>query len=255
MTEEEKVHLIEGYINDMLSEEEVAAIRRRIEQDPDFADEVTLHRSIVKAIEVEGKMKSFKANLAKLRSKDESHTMNRIQKPAPDHYGLWRWVSGIAAVIVVGMFIYLVIHKDSDYEEVFSNYYKPYPSNILASSVRGENTQSLELQALGAYENQDFQLAIPLLKAASQANPSRKEWQFFLGIAYLEVGQLEVAHALFEGVVASETNVLVRQAKWYNGLVLLKQKKIEEAKEHFVVLSEDDDTYGRLATEILGELD
>ena len=264
MNEEDKIQLIESYLLKRLPEDELLAFEQRLKNDPELVTEVAFNKSIINGIELNGKLSKFREHLNSLREESSKNTViATTSKPADnskDHkewrvkQGQWRWMSGIAAIFLITFGSYLYIHSHSD-QALFSKYYQPYPGNVQISVLRGEGTdQSLEQQAIQAYNNGSYQHAVDLLEAVIKKNPADVNWCIFLGIAYLELNDFKQAEYNLNKVVLNSQSTYFKQGQWYLALTFMKDHQTAKARAVLENLKRGKGVYSQKAKNLLEDM-
>jgi len=82
-----------------------------------------------------------------------------------------------------------------------------------------------------AFENKDYEKSIQALKDYLKDNPDDLEAHLFLGKAYFEKGELDLAQKEFEEILDGRSKHT--QALYHLGLVLIEKKDYSEAKKIF----------------------
>ncbi len=155
-------------------------------------------------------------------------------------------------MILIGI-SYFWLSSSSGPEKLFTKYYQPYRGSVVASVVRGDSLLSTEQAAIQAYDNRNYIQAVPLLEKITQQEKSLN-WRFYLGIAYLETGDLKKAESSLTVVARDSGSLFYRQAQWYLALVFLKQNNTDQAKEILLVLKKQPGTYAEKANLLLKEI-
>ncbi|MCB0642395.1 MAG: tetratricopeptide repeat protein [Phaeodactylibacter sp.] len=146
----------------------------------------------------------------------------------------WMRAAAALALLLVALFGMYQL-KGTDDQQLFADSYASYESD-LSVLVRGTDAQpkppvqpDLEAAAL-AYEQQDFEASIVAFEKYLENDPDNQLVRFHLGVAQLEVNQLE--HAIDNlSRVLEYSKTYQREAGWYLGLALLKNGKRAKATE------------------------
>jgi tetratricopeptide (TPR) repeat protein len=262
MKEEDKIQLIEDYVNGQLSIEEKADFQQQLQQDPSLAQEVGLYKDIFSGLAIGGR-KDMKAHLKALDEKSFSQeAASKLQASVTENIkgkviqSFWQrnaWLTGIAACLVLGLVAFLWVSNSSSANSLFAKYYAPYP-NVVAAVERGETIQDATKQAMQAYESGDYTRAIQGLQQIANNDPEASSLYLYLGISYIETSQLDSAKVYLEKATADAASKLHTQAKWYLALAYLKNKEKEQAIVHLQSLSQESGVYAQKARQLLDDL-
>jgi predicted Zn-dependent protease len=253
MNEEEKIQWMEDYLYQRLTPEQSLVFQQQLKDDPDFRKEVELHQLLLKGITLESKVSQFREHLHTLREEVPVITINTISETPRATILLWRWVASVAAVLLIGL-LYFWYAQPPTNEALFAQYYQPYRGSVLATVLRGDSVLTLEKKAIQAYDNHRYQQAIPLLEQVVQQREGNVNWRFYLGIAYLEVGQLNKAVNTLHGVAQNPQGLFQKQAQWYLALAYLKQNQTGQARKTLQALTKQPGVYAEKAAQLLSEL-
>lgn len=151
----------------------------------------------------------------------------------------WMRAAAAAALLVVSLFGLSQLQGNAD-QQLFAEAFVAYESD-LSVIVRGAATPpkapvepELEAGAL-AFEQGNFKSSIPAFEQYLKNNPDNQLVRFHLGVAQLEVNQLE--HAIENlSKVLEQSKTYQREAGWYLGLALLKNGKRAKATQVIEVL-------------------
>lgn len=226
-----------------------AALNERLAQDEDFAQEVQFHRSLQdaildeKAFEMDALLQEVEAEVLS-QSKGKLRPMNRFRI----------LLRAVAACIVLGLAIWGVLNVQSNTsEEVFANYFQPYE---FGKVIRGEN-QDMEQklkQALGYYDQENFEKALPLFQELAANDTKATNFQFYSGICLLGLKKSKEAIASFEKVNQANDRRLQAPAEWYLALAYLQLGQREEAQKRLQQIIENNTVFSQLASQVLQEL-
>ncbi|MGB1216618.1 MAG: tetratricopeptide repeat protein, partial [Saprospiraceae bacterium] len=170
-------------------------------------------------------------------------------------------VNRAAAMILGVMFmsaIYIYWGENSN-ERLFATHFDDYADPKLYA-MRSGGTDAEELnptldEAYNFYFEDNFEKAVFLFDSYSQENAVNDRTQFYLGLSYLKMENVEKALPYFESVVAMEKSEVANGAKWYQALSYLKIGEEEKAKPIFEYITTiQDGFYDKKAIEILEEI-
>ena len=229
MEDEKTYQLIEDYLQGNLSGEAKISFEQNLINNPKLRAELQLHRQI------HGELAQ---DVIELRR--ELKTITRKKGELKVKPGLRMFIlryGAVAAVLLIGIIYIPKLFFPMNENKVYNQFYESYPMAINMRS--GETEYEINLNsAINAYLQEDFKQAI---ESFSKMDSMEIIHHFYWANAYLSDGQFENANAQFDVVIESEDPRLIQQAQWYKGLILIKEKKIDEAINYFDAL--DDEHY------------
>ena len=159
------IELIDLYLEDKLDPDALAKFENRVKADAEFRDLVDSQRHVI----VEIKSAAFRDNV-------KSYLTARNEKSSVIQFPYWKWI-GMAAsvVIVIASIVYLAMPR----ENLFEQYFEPYPDLI---STRNKSSESTD--AMYNYNSGKYALAIASFAKIDSLSNQEK---FYLGVSYLVV--------------------------------------------------------------------
>lgn len=259
MDEEEKIQLIEDYLLQRLSFEENLAFEQQLKNNPPLSKELELYKLLFQGIELEGKITKFSMHLNALRTTSSAPiSAPAAKKQVSRKTGasvktIQRWIAGAAAVVLLLVGSYWYLNDDST-ETLYSKYYQVYPGSVQKSIVRGDTINSLEEQAMQAYEARNYSRAAALITSVIQTKPEDPDWPFYLGISYLELNNFEQAEKYLKISATSPQSMYSKQARWYLALAYIKNNEKAKAKEILNTLKLQTGVYSDKAKQLVEQL-
>ena len=113
--------------------------------------------------------------------------------------------------------------------------------------------QKLE-QALGYYDQENFEEALPLFQELAANDAKAANFQFYSGICLLGLKKSKEAIASFEKVNQANDLRLQAPTEWYLALAYMQLGQHEEAQKRLQQIIENDTVFSKLASQILQEL-
>lgn len=98
---------------------------------------------------------------------------------------------------------------------------------------------SIEDQAFYYYNRQDYIKAIHFLQKLPKED---QEVQLMIGNAYIGLKDYETAYPYFKQIIKDEAVFFLNDAHWFGGLCSIGANQINEAKNHFNYLINDENT-------------
>lgn len=253
MNEEEKIQLLDDYLHERLTAQQLVDFQQMLASDPELRKELELHETLIRGIVLESKTSHFKKHLTELRKEADAIPLHEPASKKNRKIPVWGWAAGLAAMLLMGFF-YFWIAKSVSGETLYADNYEPYPSNVLASITRGDSGMTLQQQAVQAYENGRYEKAIPMLEEILNKEPENAGWQLVLGICYLENNDAEEAEKTLLKAAQNPNSLFYQQAQWYLALTYLKQNNKKQAASVLKDLAAQSGVYPQKAKQLLTEL-
>jgi len=221
---------IENYLDGNMSKKEQRGFEKSIQKDARLAKEVAVVQEVNETISQEAKLKAFKEQLSILGDsyfpvEKEGQIVRPLHNRRPRR---WLVAASILIIAVSGVFIWSLLNDDLDTEELFATNYEPYRLGQRSNVADGDE---VEQQATEAYNNNDFNQAIPLFEKFLVTNSSNEKNILRLGSAYLSTNQAQKAIDIFQPIIANPESALVQAAQWYQALAYLQLENTAEAKK------------------------
>lgn len=220
-------HKIDDFLLGQLNDEEAAAFRKQLDNDPALQKEVALQKKIMRGV------KAFNNQELKTRLK-EIHR-EKFGKPQPaKHRILWRYAA-VAASFLLLVALAFWLFQPQPPKDLYQAYYEPYS---FSTGTRDAN-ERLSAEATALYRRGYFQEALPKLDSLSDRNPDSVEYQLAKGICYLETDQSTLARQIFQQIILSGDALYIDQGRWYLALLLIKENQTEAAIAQLQHLAQD----------------
>jgi len=174
------------------------------------------------------------------------------QKPGRIFGSWWAWpaFAGVAAALLAGVILFPSFEdigpappsgqaewggSDSARTGILAALARVDPPAYEAPVLRGMyDTASVAFQeGMKDYLAGNYASAADQLHEAAAADPSRPDISFYLGATELLSGRPDVALAEFERVIAMDGNAFTEEAHFYLGKALLRQDRLDDAKNQF----------------------
>jgi predicted Zn-dependent protease len=135
---------------------------------------------------------------------------------------LVKWAASFAIVAATTYYGYHFMTANP-YSAYYKQVFKAPPSREMVMQI-----QSLEIQALEAYDQEDFKKALPLLNQVFKNSANKDSIKlFYIAISHLGLQQPEQAIPILKEMQFSDKS---KNPKWYLALAYLLQNNIQEAK-------------------------
>lgn len=245
--------LIEAWIDNRLSSEEMTHFSDKRQSDPDFAGIVERHLLAHQALEA-GIGLVLKQQLQDLRpTPPESEQIPHQGKG--DIRPFWSRPAylAIAATAVILLGIGLRWTWTNGNQSLVDRYADSYA----APPVRGKiGPDQLVNQALAAYQEENFASAKELFTQIPEEHPRYIEMRFYLANSALIGGDAAMAIENYQMVIKRQDIRFTPASEWYLILAYLDNEQKDLAREHAQSIAADEEhAYSKKAAEILLEME
>ncbi|MFA5556781.1 MAG: hypothetical protein WCY06_06540 [Flavobacteriaceae bacterium] len=230
--------LIEKYIQNKVTTEELAEVKRLIVEDVEFKDELSFQLELQEAVKREERQQ-LKQCLKNLEQKKKNNSLFPI---------LWK----VAAVFVIGLGIFWFFNQPTDFEKLYAKNFEPYP-NIVAPTVRNTTENEIQ-QAFNNYDTHNYKKAAIGFKTLYDKNKSDYA-NFYYAISLMADNQIEQAIEALENPNWEIPEKYQIQTDWYLALGYLKLENVEKAKSYLKKVVTTEDIKSRQAQKLLSEIE
>jgi tetratricopeptide (TPR) repeat protein len=241
---QERLDIVDRYLEGSLSEQERTAFEERLLQDEVLRQQVD-------------DMKLMRASIMRASRKAALENLKALENALPlvEKKGLTLWTNiwlQAAAVLLIGLITYALWPASVDEQELLATHFEVYP-NVIMPTVRGEipNDSTLKALAFRAYDQKQFDEAGQLFNRIDSKDVNIL---FYLGNCYIATNQPDKALPLFESVL-NDYNVFDEQAEWYIVISYLKLENRQKAKEVLKKIVASESSYKAKALLILEKLE
>lgn len=237
---ENELELIENYLNQNLTKDELNKFENRMRSDAEFSRKVEDVRSMLDGIETavfRDKLESFHTSLNDNEVVNTNSTNKRQSSFPFAKYMI------AASVMVIGVFWFLTNSNGSD--QLFEDHFHPDPG---LPTTMGTNANFKFLEGMVDYKLGDYKMAIDKWQLLLKENPESDTLNYFLGIAHLAELDDQKAIEFLNKTLQSQESSFASEAYYYKALALIKSGDIEKAKE--VLLKSDHEK----SNDVLNEL-
>ena len=231
---ENKIELIEAYLDGTLSEREQLEFEENLKKDPELMKEYLLRKNINEAIS--------EVDVLELRNKlnEIGSSENKIKRLCKNPFV---FSSAAAAVILLFVISWSVFFSSEDIStgEVFNTYYTKYPVLTCNRSFSNENLKDkILVNGFNAYEKSFYIEAKDYFNQVLIMDNSNKMARFYYSICEIELNNLDNSEKLLKELTYKNNHIFWEQSHWYLALVYLKQEKIDKASEILTFINEED---------------
>ncbi|MBM6500527.1 tetratricopeptide repeat protein [Flavobacterium macrobrachii] len=230
--------LIEKYFANSLNNDEQSMFDQLMQTNQTFREEVVYEEEVQKAI----RLNERQALKKKLQSFETKKTKR--------NYTVWYVAASFAIMLGIGFWTF---SNHVDTNAVYEEYYQSYP-NVVAPTVRGENSTDIKSEAFYSYDSGDYAKALTLF---SKLYDTEKEDYslFYKSLSLMELKRYEEALTSFEQFDLQKNNGFTPYVKWYKALTLVKLKQEEKALVLLQELANSTNPMQKMAKELVTELE
>ena len=210
-----------------MSKNEQIDFENKLQSNPKFKELVKDVKTMLIGIETQ----ALKEQLDEFHKDLKNPT---LKKPSSKNR-LLQWVRyAAAAILVVGLAGYLFFGKPSN-EKLYVKYFKPDPGLPTTMSTDG-NFEFYD--AMVYYKHGDYDKAIKKWQALYAKQSNNDTINYFLGLAYMSNKSIKEAIPLLKKVVKTQKSFpFLNEAHYYLGLAYLKEGQLDLAKENLSLSS------------------
>ncbi|HMJ70795.1 MAG TPA: hypothetical protein VK508_17960 [Cyclobacteriaceae bacterium] len=239
--EGDDIELIDLFLEGKLSASEAGVVRKRIEEDKEFADLYQDLKYVIESTKVAGR-EDLLGYLKAAEPKDEQKSNNIV----------WYWISGVAATIAIVLSLFFFIGKGpsaNPNEDLVASYFSPYP-NVIVPVVRGEREDSTaRAKAFRDYELGNYESA---LRELTNIDTSTPDDQFYMGVCALALKDYPAAVSHLKKYEGGES--FATQTRWYLALAYLGTGNVDMSRKYLSELARMDNNYSAKASELMTKL-
>jgi hypothetical protein len=244
---------IENYINNELSEEELASFEAELTSNYSLNEEIKLIKNIDKAL--------IESDVMQLRSKLQgiAHQIASEKRTERSFSGKIRLrsavvISSIAASLILLLGITGLLSRHSSQEDIYQKFYNRYETAgiVRAASLSADQTLSIALQK---FDNKEYKAALDLFAEVISNDQSNMAGHFYSGVALQETGKYQNAIQQYQTVITNKDNLFMEQAQWYIGLCYLQSNENKKAYKIFRKIATNEGFYQQKADAILQKIE
>lgn len=231
---------IEGYINNELSEKELASFEAELFSNQALAAEIELARNIDLAIK-ENDIMQLRGNLQGIAG-----AISAADQAEQSFAGRFRprkaLIVAVAASLAILLGITGLLSKQSSQGDLYRKYHSAYETPGVVRSASMASSQTLAM-ALQKFDNRDYEQAIGLLQKVISDDQKNMAGHFYAGAALQETGKYRQAINKYETVIVDNDNLFTEQAEWYIALCYLRTNENKKAYIQFDKIAKKEGFY------------
>ena len=216
-----KYNLIQRYLFDQLSEEEMKLFLALRESDSLFREEVEYQENLKEVCKIEDDLK-FKVLISSFEDELKSKTKNTYLKRT-----LWLKMTAAAVVVVsLGYFTLMFLSPKQSPEELFAAHFE-LSKNVSYPITRTSSKQEVLTDAFVAYENQNYKKALTLFETYFEQ--SKDTTILFYEANVLMASKENIKAIDLLTTVQNSSSTISPRVHWYKALSYLRLNRKKEA--------------------------
>ncbi len=251
----EYLDLLDVYFSGALDEQELQSLENQLKTDARLEELFREYRDLRKGIDY-SIMKTLKEDLHALEAtlpevRIKSQTGFQEEEPTIGRRFVLLKVAAALILIAVSIVVVFQLQQPSSPQELFSQYFEPYPNEFVSAKRGDDVTADPMVQAFQAYDSQNYNVAIAGFTRLLDVEENEMVL-FYLGSAQLSQNQSQTAIATFERFLEISQDYRT-EATWYLALSYLKENRAEAARSLLEEIK-DDQKFGQETAKILRRL-
>lgn len=258
---DEHIDLIERYLYDDLTQEELGEFNGLLRENAEFNKLFYEMDHLLEGIRRSAKQTTVEEKLDRLERSLPSNEKSIDSEDSAPVIPIWNSIKNYKMSIAAGFtlfvaaaILFLNIPNSNSPANIFSDYYVPF-ENQSSKTLRGgdEKTENPEAellrQALSEYDRANYAGSIEIFNKISDNSEHKISIWMYKGNAYLHEGEVEKATIMFREIIDENAGFEIH-AKWYLSLCYIKNGEYESAKP----LLEEIKDFGRYKNKEAGEI-
>jgi tetratricopeptide (TPR) repeat protein len=240
------IKTIETFLNKGMTEQERNEFISEMRINSDLAKEVALHIEVNEAI-ADDLVHEFRKSVREIVISSREITPSKFYIAR----SLIKYPLIAAIFVLIGFSLWQVLSVASP-EKLYSEYYKPYATDVSTRSAVASTDKSLV--AIQFYQEGNFESSYEILSNYLIKNYGDQTARFYYGMNALELGKTELAIEALKQVEQDPSSEYCLHARWYLSMALLKMNRNEEALKYLKDLNREENFYSERAKVILKKL-
>jgi len=247
------IELIEKYLEGKISKKDKKSLEDRLHSDSAFKSLVEDLGGLIKGIQYS----AHKDLMNKLKKTEKLlPPVQGVHKPKTVRFRRFKYAVAVAATIILllgSIFTIIISRNQTAEEDYFMKYYVPYP-NIIHPLQRAEEEQmTKEELAYYYYESEQYNKALELFLEMQEETGDSESTRFYLANIYMAMGNYEDAIENFT-ILLNDSVLFENQTRWYLGLCYLEDGNLKAAEEQLERITETENSYKNRAEELLSKI-
>lgn len=239
---EDDLLIIQGHIEDDLTQEQETLFKSRIADSEEFLKQVIIQKKILAHLEVNEKVKRKKEMLSDFRTIRQEN-LNKSHIPSKSI-----WYSVAASLLLLAtIFIWGEININSP-ESTFVAYYKPYDGVVITRSE-----DQAFLIGMDAYNSEQYAKALNTFLDTTNNSITKGKQYLLIGNCYMNLDKTDSSLLWFNKISNNESSLIQSNRDWYTSLALLSKGEIKESQKILENIINSKTEYAQKAAILLKE--
>jgi len=220
---------IDGYINNELTESELAIFEAELTHNKALYTEIDLIKSIDNALQ-EKDIMQLRNNLKNIAN--DNINEKQTERSIGMRFRPRKLTISIAAACLILMMGITGLLRYTTEDDIYQKFYTKYETAGITRSSTSNSDETFAL-ALQKYNKQDYHSALNLLQEVISRDQNNMASHFYSAVSLQELGKYKNAIEEYEIVVVNKDNLFIEQAQWYIGLCFIQTKEDKKAISQF----------------------
>ncbi len=232
-----EMQLIDGYLDESLSEEQIEAFEKHYLECQDCFSAIQMQHALRLATKPAEDVVGHPVVTGPNRGLKLSHP---------------RWHLAIAALLLLLIVpLSLLVYRwmtpglpELPAQLVAIESLPAYAETTIRGGKAGESLESFR-KGMEAYQNEDYSEAVAKLRRALEENPQHLPTAFYLGLSFLMHGQTAEAADQLSRVVATGNPSYLEEARWYLAKAYFRLGRVEDGRQQLEFIRDMGGAYQR----------
>jgi len=242
------IEIIDRYLEGQLNAEDVILFEEKLKSDPEFAQDVEIHKMAINAIYVHSR--------DELKQKLKDIHDNRVNRSLTVKFP-YRIAASIAVIFLISSVVfYITMNRTPNYSKLFDESFVPY-QDMISQQSRGENNDDKLLinEAMKYYNQKKFDKAVLLFDKIVKSKQSNDAVIYYYGISCLGSKENNIAIELLSRLSENHESMFYEQSKWYLALGYLYRKDKENTVKTLCDIIQNKTFNNEKANDLLKEIE
>ncbi|HAQ64720.1 MAG TPA: hypothetical protein DCR43_02505 [Bacteroidales bacterium] len=239
-------HLLNGYIEGALNQDDMKKLNERIIENSDLKQKVMLADTLDTPLN-DWQSLQLRRKLSEIHERDSSMATGKHFSS----FAKWPRIPVAAALVITLIGLSLIFFRGHPQgKELYGKYYEPAEPFLMQRSAETAGTSDF-VTAMHYYGKRDYVNSARLLASQTDNMAAR----FYLAISMMELNDFPKAIEHLKAVTADQSNLFTDQAGWYLALCYIKTDNLPMAKSTLKTISGSQSYFNDKAVDLLNQLD
>jgi hypothetical protein len=255
--------LIEKFLRDQLTAEELKIFHTRLKSDEEFKAGFDIEAQLFNSLNEEewsyaenvddSEIKDYKNILDSVELQNLKKTLEEVNEnyQSQNSFKLYKWIVPLVAASVALFFVFNIFTRSTSSLDLYNEYSDK--GDLPSLVIRGESSSNLS-KAQQLFENNNYENALTIFESALNNSEDKATLYLYKGISETELEEFAEAEKTFNELINSDL-LDASKGYWYKALLFLKMDEEENAKAVLRTIVDNKFYKFRMAKELLGKLD